>query len=310
LGRWLNKLKRIYVIRWIVIKLKRISIPGFHGRSVYDVSRFFLRSLFDEDILLRASSLAFNFFVALFPAIIFFFTLIAYIPIDNLHEEILLQIENIMPTNAYSTLLGTIEDILNIQHTGLLSFGFAMALIFASNGFTSLMTAFNKYVPNPDKRPWYTDRLRSFFLIFLITILILSSILLVIYVDYTIVWLKGKDWINERILIVGLNVVEYLSLFLLFYMIFSSMYYFGSSRVAKWRFFSAGSSLATVLSLFATAGFSYYINQFNSYNKLYGSIGTIIVLMMLIYFNCIVLLIGFELNSSIDRAEEIPRLKS
>jgi membrane protein len=306
----LNKIKRIYVIRWLIIKLKRLSIPGFHGRSVYDVLHFFVRSLFDEDLLLRASSLAFNFFVALFPAIIFFFTLIAYIPIDNLHEQILAQLENIMPTNAYSTLLGTINDILNIQHTGLLSFGFVMALIFASNGFTSLMTAFNKYVPNPDKRPWYTDRIRSFFLIFLVTILILTSILLVIYLDYTVAWLKEKDWFNERVLVLGVTLIEYLSLFLLFYMIFSSMYYFASSKVSKWRFFSAGSSLATVLSLLATSGFSYYINQFNSYNKLYGSIGTIIVLMMLIYFNCIVLLIGFELNSSIDRAEEIPRLKS
>jgi membrane protein len=185
-----------------------------------------------------------------------------------------------------------------------------MALIFASNGFTSLMTAFNKYVPVPLKRPWYTDRLRSFFLIFLVTVLILTSILLIIYFDYTVMWLKQKDWVNERVLVFGLNAIEYLSLFLLFYMIFSSLYYFASARVAKWKFFSAGSSLATVLSLLATAGFSYYINQFNSYNKLYGSIGTIIVLMMLIYFNCIVLLIGFELNSSIDRAEEIPRLKN
>lgn len=307
--KWLNQFKRIYLVRWARVKLKRISIPGFHGRSVYDVMSFFFRSLIDEDILLRASSLAFNFFVAMFPAIIFFFTLIAYIPIDNLHDEILLQIKNILPTNAYSTLLSTINDILNKQHTGLLSFGFVMALIFASNGFTSLMTAFNKYVPNPDKRPWYVDRLRSFFLIFLVTILILTSILLIIYFDYTVRWLEQKQWVNEGILVFGLNAVEYFSLFFLFYMIFSSLYYFASSRVSKWRFFSAGSSLATVLSLVATAGFSYYINQFNSYNKLYGSIGTIIVLMMLIYFNCIVLLIGFELNSSIDRADEIPRLK-
>lgn len=297
------------MLRWTVVKLKKISIPGFHGRAVYDVFNFFFRSLFDEDILLRASSLAFNFFVALFPAIIFFFTLIAYIPIDNLHEEIMLQIENIMPQNAYLTLKSTINDILKIQHSGLLSFGFVMALIFASNGFTSLMTAFNKYVPHEKKRPWYTDRIRSFFLIFLVTVLILTSILLIIYFDYAVSWLKGKEWFNERILILGLNAVEYFSLFFLFYMIFSSLYYFGSAKVAKWTFFSAGSSLATVLSLVASAGFTYYINQFNSYNKLYGSIGTIIVLMMLIYFNCIVLLIGFELNSSIDRAEKIPRLK-
>lgn len=307
--KWLNKLKRNYVVRWTVIKLKKISIPGFHGRSVYDVSRFFFRSLFDEDILLRASSLAFNFFVAMFPAIIFFFTLIAYIPIENLHDEILMQIENLLPRNAYLTLKDTIDDILKIQHGGLLSFGFFMAIIFASNGFTSMMTAFNKYVPDASKRPWYMDRMRSFFLIFLVTILMLTSILLTIYFDFTISWLKEREWFNERILIIGLNAVEYFSLFFLFYMIFSSLYYFGSARVAKWRFFSAGSSLATVLALIATAGFSYYINSFNSYNKLYGSIGTIIVLMMLIYFNCIVLLIGFELNSSIDRADILPRRK-
>jgi membrane protein len=299
-----EKIAQTRVIRVAVKWLKRVSLPGFHGRSLYHVGHFFVRSLYDEDLMLRASSLAFSFFLALFPAIIFFFTLIAYIPIDNFQNYLLEQIMLIMPQNAYILLISTIEDIITKQNLSLLSFGFVLALIFSSNAFTSMMSAFNKYVPERKKRPWYSDRVRSIGLTFLVTLALISTIVIIAYVNITVGWVANKDVLNNRLIELSLVFAQYIFLFLLIYFIFSALYYFGSSKISEWHFFSAGSSLATFLSVTATVGFTFYVNNFNSYNKLYGSIGTILVLMMLIYFNCLVLLVGFELNSSIDRAEE------
>jgi len=295
------------LIKGLTSWTKKVSLPGFHGRSLYHVGVFFFRSLYDEDLMLRTSSLAFSFFLALFPAIIFFFTLIAYIPIEQFQEGLMDQIVLLMPENAYNFLIATIDDIINNQNLSLLSFGFVLALIFATNAFTSMMTAFNKYVPELHKRPWYSDRLRSIGLTFLVTLALIATIIIISYVQISINWVAEKEIVNKRLISFSLQAVQYVCLFVLVYFIFSALFYFGSSKISKWRFFSAGSSLAAFLSVLATAGFTFYVNSFNSYNKIYGSIGTILVLMMLIYFNCLVMLIGFELNSSIDRAERFER---
>ncbi|MBO6516559.1 MAG: YihY/virulence factor BrkB family protein [Bacteroidia bacterium] len=283
--------------------MKRHSFPGFKGRSIWDVGKFFVDSLFDADLIVRASSLAFNFFLALFPAIIFLFTVIAYIPIDNFQNDLLIQIKRLLPVNAYEVLLSTIDDILNNQHLSLLSIGFVFALYFSSNAFNSMMTTFDKYTSDKQRRAWYSARIRSIGLTLLVALIVLAMVAIITYVQVTISWLKNQHLVNDTWNYWILRVFQYSSLLILIYFVYSSLYYFGSSKVAKWHFFSVGSTLATILSLIASAGFTFYVNNFDSYNRLYGSIGTIIVLMLFIYFNCIMLLVGFELNSSVDRAE-------
>jgi membrane protein len=276
---------------------------------LYDVGKFFIDSLFDADLMLRASSLAFNFFLALFPALIFLFTVIAYIPIGDFQADLMVQINRLLPTKAYEVVLGTIDDILNNQNLSLLSVGFILALYFSSNAFNSMMTAFDKYALSHQKRSWYLARVRSIGLTVLVALIVLASVAVITVVTISISWLKKQQYVDEQFNYLLLEILQYGSVFILIYFVYSSLYYFGSSKVAEWRFFSVGSTLATILSVIASAGFTYYVNNFNSYNKLYGSIGTILVLMLFIYFNCIMLLVGFELNSSIDRAEmkAIPR---
>lgn len=287
-------------IQW----MKEASFPGFRGQSLFYVGRYFFRSMFDDDLILRASSLAFSFFLAIFPATIFLFTAIAYIPLENLHDDILLYFKNILPYNAYETMSSTIADILKRQRGDLLSFGFAAAIFFSSNGFMSMLSAFQKYTPREKRRTWYMLRLRSIFITILVAMMLITSILVITYISLTLTWLNEKDILKGTLYSFGLQALEYVSVFTLFYFIISSLYYFGSKKGHRWSFFTPGGSVATLLSVITTFGFAYYVNSFNSYNKLYGSIGTLIALMVLIYFNCIVVLIGFELNSSIDLAEE------
>lgn len=306
----LQKIGKTKLVKGLTSWTKRVSLPGFQGRSLYQVGLFFFRSLYDEDLMLRTSSLAFSFFLALFPAIIFFFTLIAYIPVPDFQQELLEQIVLLMPQNAYGFLISTIDEIINDQNLSLLSFGFILALIFSSNAFTSMMSAFNKYVPDAQKRRWYTERVISIGLTFLVTVALISTIVLITYVQLSLDWVARKEILNKELISFFLQAAQYIGLFILVYFNFSSMYFFGSSRISNWHFFSPGSSLASFLSVLATAGFTSYVNSFNSYNKIYGSIGTILVLMMLIYFNSLVLLVGFELNSSIDRAENLENADS
>ena len=286
-------------------RLDRVTIPGFKGRSIWQVGRFFARSLYDEDLMLRASSLAYNFFLSLFPALIFLFTLLPFIPIEGFQDDLLAQLKYLLPEDAYTTILSTVEDILKGGSLSLLSFGFLFAIYFSSNAFNSMMAAFNKYIQEKDKRPWYSSRWRSVWLTFLISLIAVCVVLVITYASLALDWIQGQTGFNANAYSTLLQIMQYLFLGLLIYLSISSLYYFGSSKVSKWHFFSPGSTLATILAIITTTGFTFYVNNFDSYNKLYGSIGTVIVLMVLIYFNCLVLLIGFELNSSIDRARSV-----
>jgi membrane protein len=283
-------------------KLKNVSLPGFKGKSIYHVSKFFFNGLFEEDLNLRASSLAFNFFIAIFPLIIFLFTLIPYVPIDNLDLLITGFIQRLLPNNAFEFINGTIQDILGNQNAGLLSFGFIAALYFSSNGFASLLAAFNSGIESKMQRNWFDIRLKSILLLILVISLLVITIALSLSFNYSFSALENKITIDDNSSDFMLRIAEYTLTVFLIYFTFSSIYYFGSNKGSEWRFFSAGSTVATILSIISTYGFRLYVENFDSYNKLYGSVGTLLVLMILIYVNSFVVLIGFELNRSIDKA--------
>jgi len=283
-------------------RLANVSFPGFKGKSMYQVGKFFVNGLFKEDLNLRASSLAFNFFIALFPLIIFLFTLIPYIPVDNLQQLITDYIDKFLPTNASAFLNETIQDIITNQNAGLLSFGFIAALYFSSNGFASMLSAFDSGVHQKLQRNWFDIRVKSVGLLFLVVSILLTTILLSITFNYGLGLVENQVELTDWFTTFMLKAVEAILMFALVYFIYSSIYYFGSNKGSEWRFFSAGSTIATILSIITTYGFSKYVENFNSYNKLYGSVGTLLVLMLLIFFNCFVVLIGFELNRSIDKA--------
>lgn len=297
-------LSRFSLYRRLAGFLKVITLPGFERVPVYSVISFFIKEVVKEELNVRGTSLAFNFFMALFPSAIFFFTFVAYLPIDNSHEAILQFFSDILPKSAYVSIESTLEDILKHQRGSLLSFSMLMALYFGTNGIHSMMNAFNKYTRDEEERSFLKQRLVSTGLAMLISATVVVAVGLI----------TSGEWLLQKMLVWGifgnktsialLTVIKWLVVLFLFFTMISSLYYWGPSKTKKWRFFSPGSTLATILSIVTTLGFAFYVNNFNSYNKLYGSIGTLIVVMLLIYFNCMILLIGFELNASIDKGLE------
>ncbi len=286
----------------IAERAKRISLPFFDGVPLYDVALFFWRSIVDGSITTRASAIAFSFFIAFFPAIIFLFSLIPYIPIENFQTELLQLIEEIVPQSTHDAIDGTVKDILFEQKDGLTLFGFFMALIFATNGLASMMSAFDATIHSIYRRTWVSQRIAATVLLFILLILLTIAVALLTGGQNFIDYLNNEEILQDKFTVYVLIVSKWIITIALFFFAYAFLYYMAPAKKSKWRFISAGGTVATVLSIITLSGFAYYINNFSQYNKLYGSIGTLLIILFLMYIMSLILLIGFELNASIYQA--------
>lgn len=289
----------------IAEKAKRVSLPFFDGVPIYNVALFFWRSIVDGSITTRASAIAFSFFIAFFPFVIFLFTLIPYIPIENFQEELFILIQQMVPGSTFKTIEGTIESIEGIlmeQRGEWLSIGFFMALIFSTNGLASMMSAFDATIHSIKRRPWWSQRLAAVYLLLILSILLTVAITLLTGGQTFINYLESHGFIRDSVNVFLLTVSKWIVTVALFFFAYSFLYYMAPAKKTKWRFISAGGTLATILTIIAIGGFAFYINNFSQYNKLYGSIGTLLIILLLMYLMSLILLIGFELNASIYQA--------
>lgn len=288
---------------------KRVSLPGFEGQTVYDVFTFLVKEIQRDAVTTRAAAVTFSFLLSLFPAIIVLFTLIPYLPIDGLQEILMSYINELMPHNAYLVIDSTIRDIISHQRGGLLSLGIFLALYYSTRGVFDLMNSFDKAYPNFRKRKFITKIGVSIKITFLLFLLLLLSVVFIIAGEYVINWLMNYLDIKDSFTYFILSSVKWLTIIFLFYASVSLIYYYGPAVQKRWRFFSAGSTLAAFLSMLTSLLFSFFINNFGQYNKIYGSIGTLIVIMLWLYYNSLILLMGFELNASIDVNRHNKQLK-
>ena len=238
--------------------------------------------------------------LAFFPATIFLFTLIPYIPIKNFQAELLYITETILPKNAYNAFQATLVDIVVRQNGKLLSLGFVSALYFATNGVTNLMQAFNRSSLIVEERSWWKRRGIALTLTVVISIMLLISLTIMTGGEAVITFLRNHIFTKRHFWIYIIMISRWLIVSAIFFTTISILYRYGPANKQKWKFFSTGSVMATILAVLTSAGFSYYVNHFSSYNKVYGSIGTLIILMLWLNLNSLILLIGFELNASID----------
>jgi len=280
-------------------KARLIKLPFFDGEPLYDVAVFFWKSMVDGAISTRASAIAFNFILAIFPAIIFLFTLIPYIPIDNFQQELFKLLQSILPQNAFAAIQATIEDILKTKRGGFLSFGFLAAFIFATNGIVSVIAAFNGTIHAIETRSWINQRLVALILAVILTLLMTISIALITVSQTILNYMVENGFLQKNLTYYLLPGGKWLVICALIFFAYAFLFYLAPARKTKFRFISAGGTLATILTIITTIVFSYYINNFGKYNILYGSIGTLVVVMLSFYFNAFILLIGFELNVSI-----------
>lgn len=271
------------------------SMPGFFGIPIWDVFVFLLGEIKKEDISTRANSIAYSFFLSLFPSIIFMFTLLPYIPIEDFDEVIKRSIREFMPVNAHAFLFEAIESLTSIPRGGLLSIGFILALFFASSGMMTLMSGFEKsHEVTFKNRSYFRNRMIAMSLTIFVGISFLTSGTLIVAGDKVISLLFDT---RQYAVLAGL--IKWLAILFLFYSVISMIYRFGPPLKRKFRLLSPGTTLATLVSLITSVTFTYLIDNFGTQSKIYGSLGALIVILIWMQMNCFILLAGFELNASI-----------
>lgn len=281
-----------------MLRATKIKLPWFQGLSVYNVAIFFFKGIYEGRVTNRAASVAFSFFLALFPGIIFLFSLIPYFPFEGLESEIFFTFQRVLPPDTYEATKSTIDDIINNRRSSLLSFGFLFALVFATNGVNSMISNFNDSYHQIDSRSFWRQQFAAVSLTIVLSVLFIIGIITIIFssgVINSILDFFELEGISPFLI----ESSRFLLLVVVVLMAIAILYNFGPAKQREWHFISPGSILATILILISSFGFSYYVSNFAQYNKLYGSIGTLMVIMIWIYINALVLIIGFELNASI-----------
>lgn len=287
---------------------KTHSLPGFHKVPIWDVLVFLINEIQRDDLFIRAQAISFSFFLSLFPSLIALFTLIPILNITLLQFlpqtqelEMVLQeeIQSIMPGNAGQELFDFIRDIIVSPRFALLSFGFILALYFSSNGMVTLMRGFEKsYEQVFRQRSIIKKQLVAIGLIFVLFFLLLISVIFIVIGNQILDFIIST--FNFQLLSsVGLYLVRWTTIIFIFYVGIAFIYRYGAATYERFSFFSPGTTFATCLCIFISIAFSFYVDNFGAYNKFYGSIGALIVIMLWIQFNVLSLLIGFELNVSI-----------
>jgi membrane protein len=286
----------------VILQAKRIKLPLFEGLSLYDVATFFWRGLLEGAVPSRASAISFAFFLALFPGVIFLFTLIPFIPLDGFQEQLFDLLKEVLPPNSFEAAFSTINDILTIKRGDLLSVTIVATLIFSTNGTLALIGNFGLTIHKLNVRGFWSQYFAALLLTIALSLLLLLGIALILISQSFL-----SHYIQDEILGVPLaTVLIWARNFILLTIILlaiSMLFYFGPMRSAPWRFVSPGAILATVLVVATSSLFGLYVTYFSTYNQFYGSIGTLLIIQLWIYVNAIGLLIGFELNASMAEAK-------
>ncbi len=296
-------------VTFIAGKSKRIILPGFYGVPLYDAFNFFIAQLRKSGLNGRAKSISFDFAMAIPAVLICLFTVIPYMPISKQFTRELLRItSHIAPDqNSYNFVNSFLKDFLNTPRVGLLSFSFLLVIFYASNAMLSIIKTFDSAIYKQRKSTnFIRKRIKAIRLTIVVLGLLTGTVLLLtgqgLLFHNMMKWLKlkGSD-------VVWVSAVRWILTIGLFFYSISFIYKYAPSVKKRWPTVSPGSVLATFLMIAATAAFSFWVNHFNNYNKIYGSLGTILMLMFLIYLNSLILLIGFELNLSITFLKAISK---
>ncbi len=303
-----QRIFRVTVVRKLIHLSRKITLPGFDGVSLWEIL-FFLGWTIKRGLLAtRASSLAFHFFLAMIPFGLVMVIITAYFPYFDLEKDILPVFGSFIPETIFNQFIGNLDEFHNSTVNSLISYGFILALYFSSNGFSVLIHAFNASRVQFGKRSWWSVKITSLVFVFFIIVAVLALVLLVLLerklLNY---WAEYSPMIADNL--DGIfSLVTSLFVAIMLYFAIATIYYFGPSNRKDFRFFSAGSTTATILIILISKLYSFYIQKFANYDELYGSLGTIMMLLLWIYLISFVLLIGFELNASIHGAVQKKKL--
>jgi membrane protein len=295
-----SKIQDLPQVRRLITHTKTKSLPGFQGVPMMNVWKMVQTELFSAQLSMKANAIAYSFFMSLFPALIVLISIIPFVPFERkmMMKEVNIFIDEVMPSNAGSTISREIDQFLHSKRKDFISVGFILALFFSTNGVLALMNIFQKASSVFIKMGYFEKRFRAIGMTAMMGTLLVTSFVLVILGNQMVKWAIKLFKLGKGAALLFL-LLRWIIVVMLFYIAISMIYRFGVATLKHLPFFSAGATFATILSLLTSVGFSFYVDNFGNYNKIYGSIGSIIVLLVWLQLNAMILILGFELNAGI-----------
>ena len=292
-----DKLEKIPIINILVRFGKKIKIPGLEGMSLYDVLEMYIIGIVEGALTTRAGGIAYSFFMAIFPFLLFVLTLIPYISIDGFQEGLMSLIAEVLPPKTFEASQLVIQDILVNQQAGLLSFGFLVSIFLMTNGVNAIFGGFEYSYHVKEMRNVVRAYIISLGVSLVMAFFLVVTVALIIFYQIGLDKLIERGWLEDDIF--WLQIGKGFIFVSMVFTIVSMLYHYGTKSGKHSKFFSPGAIFTTILSIFTFYLFSIYVTEFSKYNELYGSIGTLLILMLFVWLNAIILLLGFELNASI-----------
>ena len=300
LGNWLHRQLYQRWVRSTLFWMRNRMMPGSGGVPIYVVLRYFFSGISNGILWQRAKGMSYSFLMALPPLLIFFFSLVAYFPVDGLQDELLFQLHGILPPTIYDYLSSTVNDIMGHRHGNLLSIGFVTAIILATNGMHGLLMSFNFANKSVETRPFVPRYMLCLMLVFVLFLMLALVLSLFLGYKLSIHYLVDNNIIpKNHLTFIAINIGRWLLIITFLLILISFIYYCAPVKKQRVGFLSSGAVVATAGFLLLSWAFQIYFNNFNRYNLIYGSIGTILVVMLWVFFNCLVILVGYEINTAV-----------
>ncbi|WP_353778000.1 YhjD/YihY/BrkB family envelope integrity protein [Winogradskyella sp. 3972H.M.0a.05] len=301
-----EKLEKIPIVNLLVKFLKQIKLPGFEGLSIYDLLEIYIIGIVKGALTARAGAIAFSFFMAIFPFLLFTLIVIPHIPIEGFREEFLMFLESFLPPNTSDFFFQNIFENINTGRGGLISSVFLLSIFLMANGVNAVFSGFENSYHEQLTRNVFRQYLYALGVALILALLLITTVAVFgyfqIYVIEGVLESMGHNDQAENAF--WINLGKYLFFIIMVYMATATLYYFGTREGRHSRFFSVGALLTTLLIMLTSYLFGVYIENFSQYNELYGSIGALLILMFYLWLNANILLLGYELNASLNRLKK------
>ena len=302
-----DKLSKIPLLNLLVKFLKKIKLPGLEGLSFYDLIELYIIGIVKGALTTRASSIAFSFFMALFPFLLFVLIVIPYVPIENFKADFLNFLNSFLPPNTSDFFAQNIfENIDQSQRGGLVSTVFLLSIILMANGVSAVFSGFENSYHVQLTRTVIKQYLYALGVALILAFLVIFTIVVLGYFQIYIVQklldvLENQGYEVESQTVLWFDVAKYMFFVIMVYLATATLYYFGTKEGRISKFFSIGALFTTLLIILTSYLFGIYIENFGQYNKLYGSIGALLILMFYLWLNANILILGYELNASLNK---------
>ncbi len=305
-----DKLEKIPIINLLVRFFKKIKLPALEGLSLYDLMELYVIGIAKGALTSRASAIAFSFFTAIFPFLLFILIVMPYIPIEGFKGEFLEFLESFLPPQTSEFFFKNIfENIDGSQRGGLISSVFVLSVLLMANGVSAVFSGFESSYHEQLVRTVFKQYLYSLGVAIILAILVIMTVAVFgyfeIYIIKPLLDSFSENGYGETVTSVGwIRFAKYLFFVLMIYIATATLYYFGTKEGKASKFFSIGALFTTILIILTSYVFGIYIENFSQYNELYGSIGALLILLLYLWLNSIILLLGFELNAVLHRIKK------